>query len=167
MGFIKDFMDSHHCPLAVSSTEQPKGEDMFENNIVSDIVDMKDWEGCLFIVKKLAGAVGTATATVNACDDTTPTTTSSALTFWYRSMTTQDTWATDWATSASLSITAGADEIWEIFVTGAQVAAVANYHYVKLTLTEVDSTAVDGTVVTMLVGPKYGMKGSKIPSVLD
>jgi len=167
MGFIKDFMDNHHCPLAVAATHQPKGEDMYENNIVSDIVDMKDWEGCLFIVKKTTGATGTATATINACDNNTPSNTSGALTFWYRSMTTQDTWASDWATSASLAITAGSDEIWEILITGDQVAAVAEYSYIKLTLTETESTAQDGAVVTMLVGPKYATKGSMIPSVLD
>jgi pyrroloquinoline quinone (PQQ) biosynthesis protein C len=168
MGFTKDFMHNHHCPMAVTSSQQAAGEDMFNGNIVSDVVDMKDWGACLFIVKKLAGAVGTATATIKACDDIVPTTRSSALTFYYRKMTTADTWAADWATSASLSIAAGADEIWEILVTADQVqATAATYHYIELTLTEVDSTAVDGTVFCMLIDPRYAKGSTVVDSVID
>lgn len=164
MGFSKDFMHNHHCPMAITSTEQPKGEDVFDSNTISDVVDMKDWGACLFIVKKLDGAVGTATATVEACSNAAAAATT-AVTFYYRSMTTADTWATEWATSASLSITAGADEIWEIMVFGDQL--VSDRHYVRLKLTEVDSTAVDGSIQTILLEPRYAKPSTSVDSVLD
>ena len=159
MSGFSDFLINHHVPQLVTSTEQAAAEDMFNGNITSDVANLKDCEGALFIVTKLDGATGTATATVESCDDVTPTT-STAVTFRYRVATTPDTF-TAWSTSASLSITAGANEVWEIAIASSDLykgteTAPVNDQYVRLVLTEVDSTAVDGGVVTMLYGPKYG-----------
>ena len=161
MSGFADFLINHHVPQLVTSTEQPKGEDMFENNITSDIVNLSAWEGAVFIVTKLAGATGTATATVESCDTAVPGT-ATAVAFRERHATTPDTF-TAWADVAStgLSITAGADEVWEIAIASSDLykgtaAAPVNDQYARLVLTEVDSTAVDGSVVTILYGPKYG-----------
>lgn len=159
MSGFADFLVNHHVPQAVGATEQPKGEDMFENNITSDVINLSAWEGIVFIVSKMDGAAGTATATVESCDTVVPGT-ATAITFRYRKATTPDTF-TAWATSASLSITAGANEVWEIAVASSDLykgtaTAPVNDQYARLVLTEVDSTAVDGGVVSILYGPKYG-----------
>ena len=159
MSGFADFLVNHHVPQLVTSTQQPKGEDMFEGNITSDVCNLKDWEGALFIVTKLAGATGTATATVESCDVAAGTT-ATAVEFYYRKATTPDTF-TAWTTSSSLSITAGADEVWEIAIASSNLykgtaTAPVNDSYVRLKLTETESTAVDGSVVTILYGPKYG-----------
>ena len=149
-----NFLNRHHCPMAVTSTEQPAGEDMFNGNITSDIINMENWGGVLYIVKKLDGAVGTATATVESCDTVVPGT-PTAVAFRYRKMTTADTWSS-WTAVAStgVTITAGADEIWEFSVYDSELNGTDQF--VRLVLTEVDSTAVDGGVITMLFDPRFG-----------
>ena len=161
MSGFADFLVNHHVPQLVTSTQQPKGEDMFENNITSDIANLSAWEGALFIVTKLAGATGTATATMESCDTVSPGT-ATAVAFKYRYSTTPDTF-TAWAdaTSSGVAITAGADEVWEFAIASSELykgtaTAPVNDNYVRLKLTETDSTAVDGSVVTILYGPKYG-----------
>ena len=148
------FLESHHCPMAVTSAEQPKGEDMFENDITSDITNMANWGGILYIVKKMTGAAGTAVATIESCDTVVPGT-ATAIAFRYRKMTTRDTWGA-WtaATSSGVTISAGANEIWEFSVYDSELHGADQF--VRLVLTEVDSTAVDGGVLAMLFNPRYG-----------
>ena len=161
MSGFADFLVNHHVPQAVTSTEQPKGEDIFESNVSSDVINLSAWEGVVFIVTKLAGATGTATATINSCDNVTPST-ATAVAFRYRYSTTPDTF-TAWAdaTSSGVAITAGADEVWEFAIASSDLykgtaTAPVNDQYVRLVLTETESTAVDGSVATILYGPKYG-----------
>lgn len=150
---VDPIMEKMHCPMAVTATEQPKGEDMFENNITSKVIGMKAWGLCVFTIIKLAGAAGTATITVESCDDFTPTT-HPAVAFYYRKMTTNDTFGA-WTAVAStgFTTTAGANQIY-------QVAILANMLgdgdvAVRMVCTEVDGTAVDGAVICQLFNPKY------------
>ena len=102
----------HICP----SGNQAKGEDMFESNTTTDIVHLDHYRECTFFVIKLAGAAGTATATIESCDDVSAST-STAIAFTYREVTAPNThgaWTA--ATSSGVSISAGADEIWEFNV---------------------------------------------------
>lgn len=152
-------MESHHIPRVVLAAQQPKGEDMFEGNIVSDVFDMSNWGGALVIVKKLAGAVGTATFTCESCDDTTPSTSPNIGGYYYRNYVTADTasaWTLVTATTGTL-ITAGADQIWEFYIPASALEGGSNqygYKYCRFTFTEDDSTAVDGTVFLMLIEPR-------------
>jgi len=139
----------HICP----SANQAKGEDVFESNTTTDIVHLDHYRECTFFVIKLAGAAGTATATIESCDDTTPST-STAIAFTYREVTAPNThgaWTA--ATSSGVSISAGADEIWEFNVKANGLNSTDEY--VRLVLTEVDSTAVDGAVMCLLTDPRY------------
>lgn len=156
-----NFLESHHCPMSVTSTEQPKGEDMFEGDITSIITSMENWGGVLYIVKKLAGAVGTAVATIESCDTIVPGT-PTEIDFRYRKMTTPDTFGA-WTAgdSAGVTITAGADSVWEFSVYDSELNG--SDKYVRLVLTEVDGTAVDGGVQTILFDPRYGQS---IPSTV-
>jgi hypothetical protein len=138
-----------HC---VTSTQQPKGEDMFESNISSDVVSMENLSAIDFFLIKLDGAVGTAVVTINSCDDTTPSTTT-AIAFEYRYCTTPDTWSA-WtaATSSGVTVTAGANDMWQFHINAAELSSTDKY--IQFVATEADSTAVDGAV--MAIGtPRY------------
>ena len=155
---MSNFMDSHHI-VRLTLAQQPKGEDMFEGNIVSDVINLSNWGGMYVIVQKLDGAAGTATFGIEACDDVTPTTSPAITTgWWYRYQTAADTWSA-WTLEATTvtTIAAGADSVWEFYVPSSILEGTTNqynYKFVRWTLTEVDSTAVDGSVVTLLVDPK-------------
>jgi len=160
MSGFADFLVNHHIPQLVTSTEQPKGEAMFDSNTTSDIANLKEWEGAIFIVTKLEGSAGIATATMESCDDAAAST-STAVAFWERHATTPDTF-TAWARVAvgGKSITAGADEVWEFAISSSELSkgtagAPVNDNYVRLVLTETTATAVDGSIVTILYGAKH------------
>jgi hypothetical protein len=154
-----NFMTSHHIPRDVLAVQQPKGEDIFEGNVVSDVLNLSNWGAMIVVVKKLAGAAGTATFGIEACDDIVPAT-SPAITggWWYRYSTATDVFSA-WTleATASTTITAGAEAIWEFYVPSSILEGTTNqynYKFIRWALTEVDSTAVDGMTVTLLVDPK-------------
>jgi len=159
MSGFADFLINHHVPQAVGSTEMPECEDMYEGNVTSLCCNMSAWSGIVYIVSKTTSATGTATATVESCSAYAGTN-NTAVTFMYRKATTPDTF-TAWTTSASLAITAGSDEVWEIAIASSDLykgteTAPVNHQYVRLVLTETESTAQDGSVVSILYGPKFG-----------
>jgi len=139
--------------MIVTSSEQADGGDMFAGNITTDIFSMKNYREAYLIVKKLDGAVGTATVTCESCDDTTPTT-NTAIAFEYRKQTTTDTFGAWTAVSTSgQTIAAGANEIWEFRVDSSMLTSGDSY--CRFVLTEVDSTAVDGATFCLLTNPRY------------
>lgn len=161
MSGFADFLINHHLPQVVTSTEQAAGEDMFASNITTDVYNVDSWEGSLFIVKKLAGGTGTATVTCESCSAADGSD-NTAVAFKYRYSTTPDTF-TAWAdaTSSGVAVTAGADQTWEFAIASSDLykgtaTAPVNYQYVRWVVTETESTAVDGTCFTMLIGPKFG-----------
>ena len=160
MSGFGDFLINHHVPQLVTSTEQPKGEDMWDATITSDVANLKEWEGALFIITKMAGATGTATITIESCDDAAAST-STAVAYWYRYSVTPDIF-TAWARAESTgeTITAGADDVWEFAISSSELykgtaAAPVNDNYVRIVCTEVADDPVDGSVVTMLYGAKH------------
>ena len=161
MSGFADFLINHHLPQVVTSTELAAAEDVFTGNLTTDIFNMSAWEGCIFVLQKLAGGTGTATVTCNSCDDTDPTT-ATAIAFRYRYSTTPDVF-TAWAdaTSSGVPVTAGADQTWEFAVATSDLykgtaTAPVNDQYCRWVATETESTAVDGAAYVLLYGPKYG-----------
>jgi hypothetical protein len=108
----------------------------------------------VFIIYKGVGAVGTSTITIDACDDTTPTTTA-AIPFRYRASTTLDTWGA-WtaAAAAGFTTTAGSAQLYEIRVDPSDMAA-QGYGYVRLHAVEVANDPVVGCVLAGLAGLRY------------
>ena len=117
--------------------------DALAGTVTSDVIEAQG-EGVLFEITKGVGATGTATITVLSCDDTTPTNTA-AVAFQYRISTTPDTWgAWTQATTAGFALTAGSNQMYQIYVDGQKLAA-NNYGYVQLKSVEVvDSPVLAG-----------------------
>lgn len=132
-----------HFVQSVTSSEQAAGEDMYDGNISSDVVSMKNAETATWIIQQLAGATGTATVRIFACDDTTPTNTT-AISFKYARITSGDTKAAT-AESKALRTTAGANQAYVIEVEAAKLAE-QGYEFVQLEAAEADNDPVDGTI---------------------
>lgn len=148
------FLEQHKIVHAFASGFIAANEDIFNGSPVSDVIHLDRYRECTFIVIKNAGDTGTATVTINSCSDAAGTT-AADVAFKYREVTAPDThgaW-TD-ATSTGVTISAGADEIWEFRVNADGLSSTNEF--VKCTLTEVDSTAVDGGALAILTDYRYG-----------
>ena len=124
--------------------------DFTAGDVETDIYSMKNWSSITFFVFKGAGAAGATVATVQACSTITATATDD-IAFRYSSNTATDVIGdlTD-AASTGVAITAGANEIWAITVNADELTQ--GYEFVRLVLTESDSTAVTGCVLAILSG---------------
>lgn len=118
--------------------------DAFAGTVYSDVVDLGNAHAVTFVIIKGVGATGTSTVTVEACDDIVPTTTS-AVAFAYRKMTTTDTWgANTWVASTGFVTTAGSSQRYLVHV-DADMLANSGYRYVRLAMVEsVDSPVLGG-----------------------
>jgi len=130
--------------------------DAFSGTVYSDVVrDLG--EGLLFIIYKGVSTGGTdnATVTVQACDDTTPSTTS-AVAFYYRACTSADTWGvwTPATAAAGFSITAGSSQMYMVYVPSAKLAEVG-YGYGRLKSVEVTDDPVVGCILALVTDPRY------------
>ncbi|MCG8670201.1 MAG: hypothetical protein MI867_12360 [Pseudomonadales bacterium] len=131
--------------------------DFMAGTVSTDVVSMANHGKVLFVVYKGVGATGTSTITVEACDDFTPTTTS-AIPFRYRTITSDDTHgAVTEATTAGFTTTAGSSQIYLIEVDAIQLAVDGNdYANVRLTAVESANSPVVGSILAIMLDPKYG-----------
>ena len=127
----------------------------------TDIINVALQHAITFVIQKGAGAVGTATVTVDACDTVGPGNTT-AIPFQYRRMIGgTNTWgALTVATAAGFVTTANANDMYEISVdpaevTAATVNAATGNHYVRLTMTQVDATNVLIGIIAILPRQVY------------
>jgi hypothetical protein len=127
--------------------------DAFAGTNATDIIKMPG-EGILFTRFDGAGATGTDTVTVLACDDVSASNTH-AVAFKYRVSTTPDVWG-DWteATTTGFATTAGANQMYQIWVAAEELAHIG-YAYVKVVFTELVNSEVTGCVIATLIGARY------------
>jgi len=128
--------------------------DAFAGTVSTDVVSLKNHETIEFTIYKGVGATGTSTITVEACDDTTPTTTS-AVAFRYQTILTGDTHSdmTEVA-STGFTTTAGSSQLYKVSI-DAEALAVSGYEYVRLTAVEVVNSPVLGGVSIALLSPRF------------
>lgn len=129
--------------------------DAFSGTVYSDVISMKDWNHISFAVQCGAGATGTSTITVEACDDVTPTTVS-AIPFKYQACVSGDTFGalTD-AAATGFTTTAVANKMYKIEVDSSALAALG-YGYIRLKAVEVVDSPVLGGILAVLTEPRYG-----------
>lgn len=128
--------------------------DAFAATVSSDVVSMANHNRARFIYVWGVGTTGTLTLTVEACDDVTPSNTT-AIPFRYRK-TTAGSAPGAWADVAATGIltTAGSNQMYELEVDAAAVAAGASgagRGFVRSKSVEsVDSPILGGILIEML-----------------
>lgn len=132
--------------------------DMFDGDPTSDVINLKDHDGVLFVINCGTGATGTAKITAESCDDVTPTT-ATDIAFYYRANTVADTWGAWTLATAGTGFTtaAQADKCYQVLIQGDLLGGGTD-HRVRLQMTEVANAAVHGGVVAYMVGPKYAQE---------
>jgi len=146
-------MDEIHVVNCGDSNFISAYEDIFNGDPATDVISMANYRRCTFILHKGPGDTGTATITVESCDDTTPSNTT-AIAFTYRKCTSGDTFsAPTAATSSGFTTTAGADQVYIIEVDAANLDGTDKY--VRLKMTEVADDPCDGGVIAILSQPRY------------
>ena len=131
--------------------------DAFAGTKYTDIINMKDFNHIQFVIQKAAGAVGTSTITVEACDDVVPTNVV-AIPFKYQACTTGDTFgALTTAEATGFATTAGANQLYKIEVDSDALAA-SGYGYIRLKAVEVVDDPVLGGIIAVLTEPRYGQE---------
>ena len=137
------------CPSGIIAAN----EDIFNGDPASDVINMAKYDEIIFIIVKNAGATGTATLTVESCDDLVPTTTT-AIVFDYKVCTSGNTWgALTRAAATGLVTTAGANQCYVISVK-ADLLSGSN-QYVRLVATELVNNPVDGAILCVGVKEAY------------
>jgi len=123
--------------------------DALSGTVYTDIVNCAGYGEVTFVLYNGVGATGTQTLTVEACDDTSGTTTA-AIPFWYRQVTTGDTEGTlAAATTTGFTTTAGSSKVVIISVKSNALAA-SGYQYMRLKSVEVvDSPCLAGVLILM------------------
>lgn len=127
---------------------------------VTDVINMANYQKCVFIVQEIANVTSTA-GTFSMKPQSVDNVTSSNATdlpFYYSKKTTgaSSVWGawTAVAAGASVSITANEDTIWQIEVNSRDLPATQKY--IQLKLTEVVNAPVVAGVIAILTKPRYG-----------
>ena len=132
-------------------------EDIFNGSPATDVLSMAIYQDILFIITKNAGATGTATLTVESCDNTTP---SNTTTIAFRSqVTTTGNVASAWEAraAAGFDTTAGANQVYVIWVRAKDLDN--GDQFVRLVATEVANNPVDGAIIAIGLNPRYEFDG--------
>lgn len=133
--------------------------DIFAGTFSTDVLNMEAWDSCFFLIGKGVGGVdatGTTVLTVESCDDVTPTTTT-AVAYQYREMTTIDTWgAWQEATAAGYTTTAGDNGMIQVRINAESLSSGDNY--VRLHGVEATNSAVVGWITAFLTDPRYSQE---------
>lgn len=126
--------------------------DAFAGTVSSDVIDCAEAGRATFIRHQGAGATGTSTLTVEACDDTVPTSTTAIA---FKSKRVANTASSDvpgaltTRAAAGFDTTAGANQMYIIEVDPALVRD-AGYRYVRLKNVEVVDSPVLGGILCVL-----------------
>ena len=128
--------------------------DAFDGTVASDVVNLgKGGSSAFFLIHKGVGATGTSTVTVEACDDFVPTTTS-AIPFLYRAITSGDTpGAVTRAEAAGFTTTAGSSQIYAIQVPAENLAGLG-YPCVRVKAVESVNSPVVGSIIGFVMDLK-------------
>jgi hypothetical protein len=147
-----------HCG---NSTFIAANEDIFNGSPATDVINLHNAQGVMFIVACNANAgSGAATITIEACDNVTPSNTT-AIVFRYQLISTVDipgtltAAATTGVTSVGTANTMLLVEVDAATVAAATVNSTVGNKFVRLKATETQSDAVDGAILAFLFGLRY------------
>ena len=148
--------------------------DAFDNGATpaSDVVSMRGYGNVLFLIHIGVGVTGTQTLTVEACDNVTPSNTTTIV-FWYREILSGDTeGALTKATASGFTVTAGSSKIILVEaraqdVVEASVNSIVGNEFVRLkqSAEPSDSPVLGGISIIMGGKPSRYTSDSK-PTVI-
>lgn len=126
----------------------------FAGVVPTKVINMKNWGCACFVVQCGVGAVGTATITIEACNDATPTLTT-AIPFFYQECVTGDTYGPiTQAPATGFTTAAASNKVYKVCVLD-NTLATTGYGYVRLKSTEVVVGAISGGVVAVLTDGRF------------
>lgn len=128
--------------------------DAFAGTVATDVVSLDNHLTIEFYVYKGVGATGTATLTIEACDDTVPTT-PVAIPFRYQKVLTGDTHGEMIEVAAAgFATTAGSSQMYKLSV-DAQALAALDVKYVRAKSVEVVNDPVLGSISIALIDARH------------
>jgi len=146
---MQDIHPVHCFPSTIAAAY----EDFFNGDPAGDVINLENYGQVTFFVYTAAGATGTAVATVESCDDVTPSNTT-AIAFKYWNGTAGDTWSDmQDATASGFTIAAGINTFCAITVSAEALSGTDKF--VRLQLTEGVDSPVDGGAFAILSNPRY------------
>ena len=148
--------------------------DAFDNATVpvSDVVSMRGYGNCLWLIYIGVGATGTSTLTIEACDNVTPSN-QTAIVFWYREILATDVEGTlTKATTSGFTTTAGSSKIILLEakaddVAAATVNSLTGNEFVRLkqTAEPVNSAVLGGIAIIQGGEPSRYLEDVKATSI--
>ena len=145
---MSKFLEHTHLVDPYPVTVAASLADMFAGEPSSDVINMENAKSAVFIIKT-AGGTGSASIQIVCVDAITAATTTTALSFNYKTITTPDTQGA--TTESKTLVVAGTDNIYAIEVDAAKLAEVG-YSYIRLTATEKVAKPLSGTITAFLMG---------------
>jgi hypothetical protein len=133
----------------------PPVDNAFASTVTTDIINMKNWEHCSFLVQCGAGAEGQAQITIEACSDITPTATI-PIPFYYQECIAGDTFGPiiKTADATGFETAAAADKMYKVEVDN-QMLASTGYNYVRLKSIEKVVGPITGGVIAVLTEGRF------------
>ena len=142
------FLEHTHVVDVAAVAIVPAAEDQFASDIKYDVINMENAKSAVFLIKCLAGT-GTASVKLWCVDAITAASSSTQLSFSYKTITGPDTQGA--TTEAKELVVSGSDKIYALEVDAAKLSEVG-YSYVVMTAEEKSAFPVDGAVVAFLMG---------------
>ncbi len=130
--------------------------DLYQGNYASDVINMRDWQDCIFVINQTSG-VGQAEISIKRANDVTPTTTAGAPSYRYRASTVTDTWGAWTQISSSSGFLTGItpDKVYEVHIRGDEVGGSSNFEYIFLNADQVTDSEVDVDILAILFNGRY------------
>lgn len=130
--------------------------DRFDTAWASDVINMRDWQDCLFIIDQTSG-VGAAEISIQRCNNVTPYSTAGAPSYRYRVSTTPDTWGvwTQVTSSSGFVMAITPDKTYEVHIRGDEVGGTSDWEYIRLNADETTNSPIDVNVLAILFNGRY------------
>ena len=142
------FLEHTHVVVTNPIALNAACEDQFQGSVKSDVINMENAKSCVFVIHCTEGT-GTASITIVCVDAVTAATTTTALSFNYKQITTPDTQGA--TTEAKALVVSATDKIFVLEVDAAKLAEVG-YPYICMLSTEKSPFPIGGTVHAFLMG---------------
>ena len=153
-----EFLTNAHVVNVADHTSIAAAEDMYNANIAGDVISLKNAQKAIFMIQQLTNAGGNGSVYIRACDDVTPTNTTT-VTFYYKEVFT-DVQGT--ITETKCLVTSTARNCAYMIEVDAEEIREQGYDYVQLYITEKTNAAVDGAVFGFIIDKRFSALATQL-----